>query len=788
MNNQPSPRYHFIQEQVENGVVELYFVRTYQLADIFTKDLGRERLAFLIDKIGMKSMSPETLMAEEKEEIMNQEEIRQVTARDEKWVPTKERNSTCYKEFTISAEVPEIFMQQFWYTVRKKILDICPRIQGVEFAEVSDDESTLTFLIDLGYKGPLYKYPIMFVDHMHQPWRNLAAIINKENVDYPELIWEDFAFQIDNRQLKKGRRKIMPYRRLKFVRISEDFHEYGLLILETIPTEGIKQSESYQMFIKYSTGLIPPKKSRDDNIIPEPYVALKLGKSISLTKAAEEEATRQVHATHARIVTESVSEQQEEDHQGVLTLTPEEKLVVDRMQVLKESKNISRRQPNTRGLSEGTGVSPGVPDESTVIPATSSEGTSAKPGVPDEEKVTSEPNVILDWGSEHESEYTEEDDYDEKIEWVDTDEEEEKNDDDDDKIIDLEQTDDEETNDEFMHGEEHVQDDDEETDDEFVHGDEQVNDDNDEEMTNAEDADTRTMIKKLLTRQRQMLKIQKKQKDDIKEPEFPPLSFSLLVSSCFEIPHIQSSSILTILVSVIFEPSVLTLIPETPSVAPATTLLPPSSVSTIPPVLLQTTTPIPTPPITTEALSITMILDPLHADIQRVYLLEEKCSRFNKEANNTTTLRVSLRSSQLLMHILDPVWEMYYISLDDAIASGQPNLEKVLRKREHDDKDPSAGLNQDKKTKRSRTKEPEPSKKSSTYKESSKGKSLAKTSKSGKSMTVEEPVEMASEDIKQIVDDVVTDADQIPDDSTQTKDKAPKKDWFKQPPRPPTPD
>ncbi|GJZ48901.1 hypothetical protein Tco_0603091 [Tanacetum coccineum] len=52
----------------ENGVVELYFVRTdYQLADIFTKALGRERLAFLIDKLGMKSMSPKTLkcLAEE---------------------------------------------------------------------------------------------------------------------------------------------------------------------------------------------------------------------------------------------------------------------------------------------------------------------------------------------------------------------------------------------------------------------------------------------------------------------------------------------------------------------------------------------------------------------------------------------------------------------------------------------------------------------------------------------------------------------------------------------------
>ncbi|GJY61648.1 hypothetical protein Tco_0462305 [Tanacetum coccineum] len=42
----------------------------HALADIFTKELGRERLEFLINKLGMRSMSPETLkrLAEEEEE------------------------------------------------------------------------------------------------------------------------------------------------------------------------------------------------------------------------------------------------------------------------------------------------------------------------------------------------------------------------------------------------------------------------------------------------------------------------------------------------------------------------------------------------------------------------------------------------------------------------------------------------------------------------------------------------------------------------------------------------
>ncbi|GKE09240.1 hypothetical protein Tco_1412791 [Tanacetum coccineum] len=48
--------------QVEEGVVEFYFVMTdYQLADIFTKALPRGQFEFLLSRLGMKSMSSETL-------------------------------------------------------------------------------------------------------------------------------------------------------------------------------------------------------------------------------------------------------------------------------------------------------------------------------------------------------------------------------------------------------------------------------------------------------------------------------------------------------------------------------------------------------------------------------------------------------------------------------------------------------------------------------------------------------------------------------------------------------
>ncbi|GKD16743.1 retrovirus-related pol polyprotein from transposon TNT 1-94, partial [Tanacetum coccineum] len=45
-------RHHFIREQVEKGVVELYFATTdYQLADIFTKALPREQFEFLLPRL-----------------------------------------------------------------------------------------------------------------------------------------------------------------------------------------------------------------------------------------------------------------------------------------------------------------------------------------------------------------------------------------------------------------------------------------------------------------------------------------------------------------------------------------------------------------------------------------------------------------------------------------------------------------------------------------------------------------------------------------------------------------
>ncbi|GJS78407.1 hypothetical protein Tco_0728288 [Tanacetum coccineum] len=55
-------------EKVENGIVELYFVGIdYQLANLFTKALLKERFEYLVGRLGMRCLTPAELEALAKE-------------------------------------------------------------------------------------------------------------------------------------------------------------------------------------------------------------------------------------------------------------------------------------------------------------------------------------------------------------------------------------------------------------------------------------------------------------------------------------------------------------------------------------------------------------------------------------------------------------------------------------------------------------------------------------------------------------------------------------------------
>ncbi|GKD95139.1 hypothetical protein Tco_1374976 [Tanacetum coccineum] len=685
---------------------------------------------------------------------MNPQET-QVAARDEKWVPFAERvkisstnirlettvpqkeetfqvvidiikNSTCFKAFTISADVLEIFMQQFW-----TILNICLRVEGEDFIDVPDDDTALTFLIDLGYKGPLNRHTNMFMDHMHQPWRTLG-MFNRENVNYPELMWEDFAYQIDHWKEKRSRRENMPYprftkiiinhflkqhksltnlnhkhyhtikddgivSRLKFVRIGEDYQEYGLPIPDVMLTDGIKRPKSYQMFIKYSTNQIPPKKSickakkktsskrrvkknvtqsADDNIIfDDPDVALELAKSISLTEAEEAEAARKVYATHARIVTKFVPGSTKKKSsgrssksiviqdnpsapklkpansktnlKGTPSLTPAEQEAANIMQALKESKKTSRRQPGTGGSNEGTGSKPGVPDESTFVSATSSKGTGTKPGVPDEEKDIIEEKVILEWGDEQDSEFSDDDNDDVEKDDKDGDADDEG----DDHVNDTQDADDEDVETESNENE-------------IYKYKIRMYKDEDVEMKDAKVEESNKGVEKVTDAAKEEADKNSEAKHDTKKTELPPSSSILSVSLGFGDQFLKlysdsslvstakdSADINKVLVSVILETTNLPPIHEILTETPVSTTVSSPLVTPIISSIQKT----PTPTITTDAPTITTAIPESNA----LTVVELRVSKLEKDMSELKTVDHSTEALAILKSQVPSVVDNY---------------------------------------------------------------------------------------------------------------------------------
>ncbi|GJX11270.1 retrovirus-related pol polyprotein from transposon TNT 1-94 [Tanacetum coccineum] len=186
-------RFHFIKEHVENGVIELYFINTeYQLADILTKAFGRERIEFLINKMGMRCFTSEILkqLADEIDETIDTTRAKQIALDDALVAPAnrlkigksnlrlssdlKSKEATLqvvcdvlkltpfYKAFQISADVPEIYMQE-------EMLQICPKLPNQQLEELPFEEAILTFLRDLGHSGEIKMITDVNVNKLHQP-------------------------------------------------------------------------------------------------------------------------------------------------------------------------------------------------------------------------------------------------------------------------------------------------------------------------------------------------------------------------------------------------------------------------------------------------------------------------------------------------------------------------------------------------------------------------------------------------------------------------------------------
>ncbi|GJT69762.1 retrovirus-related pol polyprotein from transposon TNT 1-94 [Tanacetum coccineum] len=244
-------------EQVENGIVELYFVRTeYQLADIFTKPLPRERFNFLIEKLVALDNA---LVAPEK-----RLKIEKCNARIEFSKPQREsiyqvnldalKLSSCYPAFLITSEVPEI----------------CQILPNQNFVEPPSEDEMVPFIQELGYSGKCDMLSAIHTNQMHQPWRTFVAIINR--------CISRKTTGLD--RLRESRAQILWVRNdtllgtLKFVSKTKDYQRYGALIPDDMINQDIKDSKAYKTYLDFATGKATPNKARKFKKVASPLKKL----------------------------------------------------------------------------------------------------------------------------------------------------------------------------------------------------------------------------------------------------------------------------------------------------------------------------------------------------------------------------------------------------------------------------------------------------------------------------------------------------------------------------------
>nr|GEW14616.1 hypothetical protein [Tanacetum cinerariifolium] len=127
----------------------------------------------------------------------------------------------------------------------KMEVKIWPKLPGQKFEDPPFKEEILSFIRELGHTGEIKVLSNVTVNHMHQPWRSFAAIINNclsgkttaleslrlsraqilwgmyhnKNVDYVYFLWEDFVFQVENKNSKKNNDMYYP----RFTKVIIDY-------------------------------------------------------------------------------------------------------------------------------------------------------------------------------------------------------------------------------------------------------------------------------------------------------------------------------------------------------------------------------------------------------------------------------------------------------------------------------------------------------------------------------------------------------------------------------------
>ncbi|GJW20352.1 hypothetical protein Tco_0030974 [Tanacetum coccineum] len=261
------------------------------------------------------------------------------------------------------------------------MLKVCPKLPGQIFEEPLLEEEILSFIRDLGHTREIKFLSDVNVNHMHQPWRSFAAIINKclsgKTTTLKSLRLP--LYQVENKNSKKNNdmyyirftKVIIDYfmekdqgipRRNKMfwhyarddymfttVRViskHQDKQVYGTILPQHLTNQAMLESEAYMTYRTYATGEKTPKPK-------------------TTKKKANSESSPKMKSTQAS--------------KGKIIMT-----------LAKGDKPTKKKQTTTKSKGDGVDIQLKVPDEQQQNIFGANEGAGDKPEVPNVPEYRSE--------------------------------------------------------------------------------------------------------------------------------------------------------------------------------------------------------------------------------------------------------------------------------------------------------------------------------------------------------------------------------------------------------------
>ncbi|GJW83827.1 hypothetical protein Tco_0156972 [Tanacetum coccineum] len=332
-----------------------------------------------------------------------------------------------YNAFEISADVPEIYMQEFWVTVSRHhsslrfklngkshtvnvdnfrdMLKIFPKLTGQIFEEPPLEEEILSFIRDLGHTGD-----IKFLSDVNSLRLSRAQFLwgmyHNKTVDYVYLLWEDLVYQVENKNSKKNndmyylrftkvivdyfmaKDQVIPMRNKMFwhyvrddfmftpVRViskHQDTQVYGAILPQHLTNQAMLESAAYMTYRAYATGEKTPK----------PKTTKKKADSESSPKMKSTQASKGKRITTLAKGDKPAKKKQSAAKSKGLTVLSEVALTeAQQMKIAIERSKIQTHSSHATGSGDGVDTQLKVPDEPQQNISGTNEGAGDKPKVP----------------------------------------------------------------------------------------------------------------------------------------------------------------------------------------------------------------------------------------------------------------------------------------------------------------------------------------------------------------------------------------------------------------------